>query len=241
MSVTSIKCIVAEDADRSGKSIASLMHQLPGYEVEEIFHSKKKLINYLNKQSPEIAIIDLDMAELKGYNFLKQVTTNPRIIVVSSNNNLAVDGYNHSIAGYLPKPFTCDMLTTVLKNVLSNNIDKTIEHITKIQQHRFIFIRAEYKLIKINFDDILYIEGLKDYSKIYTTPAAGKAIITLQNLKSFEEKLSPNDFIRVHRSYIVSLSKIDVIHKNSILIGKHEIPVSDGFRAHLHSNISKYM
>lgn len=235
-----IRCIVAAANAQTGKELAAVLSRHPGYQVDAVFTGRKKLVDYLNKYSPDIAVIDFDLEELGGYGFLQQVTALPQLIALSSDNGLAADGYRYNLSGYITKPVSGDALADALQKAVTGIRDNLSTAAVKSHQHPFIFIRAEYKLMRVDFADILYIEGLKDYSKIYTTPTAGKAIITLQNLKSFEEKLSPDDFIRVHRSYIVSLAKIDVIHKNSILIGKHEIPVSDGFRPHLYAAIAKY-
>lgn len=240
MNQPGIRCVVAAADTQTGKELAAVIERQPGYQVDAVFTGRKKLVDYLNKHAPGIAVVDLDLEELKGYGFLQQVTTLPQIVAVSSDNSLAVDGYNHNLSGYVTKPVTPGALAGALQKAVAQIRNSVSASVVRSRQHPFIFIRAEYKLMRVDFEDILYIEGLKDYSKIYTTPAAGKAIITLQNLKSFEEKLSSDDFIRVHRSYIVSLAKIDVIHKNSILIGKHEIPVSDGFRPYLYAAIAKY-
>lgn len=239
MNQPEIRCIIAAANPETGKELAAMIEQQPGCKVDAVFSGRKKLVDYLNKHIPGVAVVDLDLEDLNGYGFLQQVITLPQVIAVASGNSLAADGYKYNVSGYVTKPVAPDTLAAALQKAVARIRAGAAAEIVK-PQHPFIFIRAEYKLMRVNFEDILYIEGLKDYSKIYTTPAAGKAIITLQNLKSFEEKLSPDDFIRVHRSYIVSLARIDVIHKNSILIGKHEIPVSDGFRPHLYAAIAKY-
>ena len=236
-----IRCIVATANAQEGKELAAIIERQPGYQADAVFTGRKKLVDYLNKHAPDIAVVDLDLEDLNGYGFLQQVVTLPQLVAVASDNSFAADGYRYSLSGYITKPVSPDALAGALQKATANIRDNISASAIRSGRHPFIFIRAEYKLMRIDFEDILYIEGLKDYSKIYTTPAAGKAIITLQNLKSFEEKLSSDDFIRVHRSYIVSLAKIDMIHKNSILIGKHEIPVSDEFRPHLYTAIAKYI
>lgn len=234
-----IRCIVAAANAQAGKELAAIIERQPGYQADAVFTGRKKLVDYLNKHAPDIAVVDLDLEDLDGYGFLQQVVTLPRLVAVASDSSFAADGYRYGLSGYITRPVSPDALAGALQKAAAEIRDNIPASAIRSGRHPFIFIRAEYKLMRIDFEDVLYIEGLKDYSKIYTTPAA-KAIITLQNLKSFEEKLSSDDFIRVHRSYIVSLAKIDVIHKNSILIGKHEIPVSDGFRPHLYAAIAKY-
>ncbi|MDE1191317.1 MAG: LytTR family DNA-binding domain-containing protein [Arachidicoccus sp.] len=233
-----IKCIVIAGEEYTG--IAKVLKEFSHIQTEQ-FSMAKKFTDHITKHSYEILIAN---ADLLGGNlfFLQQIKNRPAIIIISSNKNLAQDGYEYNISGFLSLPLNEEKLFNALQKAQEEVARKKTERLlSNNSTHQFLFIRAEYKLMKISFDDILYIEGLKDYSKIYTKLTSNKAIITLQNLKSFEEKLSSEDFIRVHRSYIVSLSKIDIIHKNSILIGKTEIPVSDGFRNHLHSIIAKYL
>ncbi|HEY0297946.1 MAG TPA: LytTR family DNA-binding domain-containing protein [Arachidicoccus sp.] len=240
MQKEAIKCVIAETDILSANNLSDLIGHFPQYNIEAIFTNAKDLTDYLNKYPTDIAFVNIDLPELNGYGFLQGLKSHPETIIVSSKNDLAVEGYDYGISNFLLKPVSLTKLLNAVKKTEATISAKKTLTVQRPPHHQFLFIRAEYKLMKINFKDILYIEGLKDYSKIYTASSSGKAIITLQNLKSFEEKLSADDFIRVHRSYIVSLSKVDMIHKSSILIGKNEIPISDGFKSHLHSIISKY-
>ncbi|ANI89677.1 hypothetical protein A9P82_10485 [Arachidicoccus ginsenosidimutans] len=234
-----IKCIIADSDLAVIEFIRKHLNKLPQFSVEAGFTDADSFINHLQHHPTDLAITDIQMPELNGYDFLQYLKKPPELIVIADTIEFSVNGYDHNVVAYLLKPLSAANLIKALQKTETKI--KTLKLAEKRpESHQFLFIRAEYKLMKINFDDILYIEGLKDYSKIYTKASVGKAIITLQNLKSFEEKLPGEDFVRIHRSYIVSLHKIDMIHKNSVLIGKNEIPISDGFKNQLHNLISKY-
>ena len=228
-----MKCVIADSHSAAVRAVKNIVDKLPQIAVEATFTDGDLLIQYLQTYAADIAIVNMELPKLNGYAFLQYLKNIPEIIVTAQTNNFAAEGYEYGVAAYLLKPVAAAKLLKAL-----NNLKEKIAA-RQCRTHPFLFIRTEYKLMKINFDDILFIEGLKDYSKIYTA-ASGKAIITLQNLKSFEEKLPFADFIRIHRSYIVSFNKIDTIRKNSVLIGKNEIPISDGFKSQLHDLVSRY-
>jgi len=229
-----IKCIIADVNAAAIRAVKNIVDKLPQFTVEATFTDANLLMQHLRTNSADILLVNIEQPELNGYAFLQYLKNIPEIIVTAQKNNFAAEGYEHDIVAYVCKP--------IVPAKLLNALHKAARKIETRQRqiHPFLFIRAEYKLIKINIEDILFIEGLKNYSIIHTA-TSGKAIITLQNLKSFEEKLPPTDFIRIHRSFIVSFNKIDTIRKNSVLIGKNEIPISEGFKSQLHDIVSDYL
>lgn len=236
--MTPISCIIIDDEPLATEILKDFTGKMPGLSLQAVFLDSVQALDYLNNKVTDLAFLDIQMPDLNGIELMKRLKNRPQIILTTAFPEFAMDGYQFDVAGFLLKPISfTKFLEAVQKAEEKLTGKRSAEQLNT--KHPFLFVRTEYKLLKINFDDILYIEGLKDYSKIYTTQQT-KAVVTLQSLKSFEEKLPSDEFIRVHRSYIVPLNKIDTIYKNSILIGKTEIPVSDSFRATLHGIVSKY-
>ena len=158
------------------------------------------------------------------------------VIFITAYEKYAIEGFDLDVIDYLLKPVSFDrFLKAGYKALEYYTFLNNHEQRTEIKAN-YIFVKADYKILKINFDEILYIEGLKDYIKIY---AGKKPVLTLSSMKAIEEKLPSNEFIRVHKSYIVSIPKIDSISKSRILIGEKEIPVSDSFRDEFFKLIEK--
>jgi DNA-binding LytR/AlgR family response regulator len=167
------------------------------------------------------------MPEITGISFLKSLKYKPMVIFITAYEKYALEGFELDVLDYLLKPVSFDRFVKATTKALDyfyylNNSDAN-----RLNKSRYIFVKADYKIIKINIDDIIYIEGLKDYIKIYT---GSKPILTLSSLKNIEEKLPSKEFMRVHKSFIVSVAKIESISKSRIKIGDKEIPISDNYR-----------
>lgn len=232
-----IKCIVIDDEPLAIELMRDFIEKTPDMQLQATFLSALQGLHYVETTDIDLVFLDVQMPDLNGMDFLRQLKSKPRVILTTAYQQFAVEGYHFDVVGFLEKPISYPLFLNTVHKVEMAMLKQTIAH--KTSMNKFLFVRTEYKLMKINFEDIRYIEGMKDYSKIYTLQG-GKAIITLQNLKSFEEKLPPDNFVRVHRSFIISVDHIEMIHKNSVLIGSSEIPVSDGFRGQLNRIISRY-
>jgi two-component system, LytTR family, response regulator len=175
----------------------------------------------------------MQMPELTGIQVLKIIGTGYKVIFTTAYTDYALDGYEYNITDYLLKPISFERFTKAIEKInQNNNVSWDTNHgvanqKTNTAESDFIFIKSDSKMIKINLADILFIEGLKDYLSIQTT---SEKLITLQNLKTVEQHLNPQHFMRVHKSYIVALNKIDTIERNRIFIGERVIPVGDTYR-----------
>jgi two-component system LytT family response regulator len=178
------------------------------------------------------------MPELTGIQFLKIINGKCDVILTTAYSQYALDGYELDVVDYLLKPIAFDRFYKAAQKVLQNkgNNHPPVPEMPSVQQnnHDFIFVKTEHKIQKIYLDDILYIEGLKDYISIFT---ATERIITLQNMKKMEESLPPKSFIRVHKSYIISLGKIESIERSRIQIGDKTIPIGDTYRDYFFKQI----
>jgi DNA-binding LytR/AlgR family response regulator len=236
-----INCIIVDDEPLAIELLKDFVSKTQELSLKETFVNSVQALSYVNKNDIDLVFLDVEMPDLNGIEFLKNLKSKPDIILTTAFQEFAIEGYNFSVLDFLIKPIAFPRFLSAAKKAEEHFLLKNAENNFSAQdtQHRFLFIKTEYKLVKVNFDDILYIEGLKDYSKIYTKSNA-KPIVTLQNLKSFEDKFTTNEFIRVHRSYIVSLTKIDMIARSSIMIANKEIPVSDAYKGQLKNIVKKY-
>jgi len=180
------------------------------------------------------------MPDISGLQLLKSLVNKPLVILPTAYSNYAREGFDLDVVDYLLKPYSFDRFLRAV-NKANDYLGLRILTVHNANTAKpvalpdFIFVKADYRLVRINLQDILYVEGLKDYVKIYLSE---KPVVTQMSMKSLEEKLPSPEFIRVHRSYIVSFSKVESIQKNMLTIGKKEIPVSEPYREKLFSIIN---
>jgi len=210
--------------------IESFIAKIPFLELLKTFDNAFDAIEFLDREEVDLMITDVEMPVLNGLEFLGSLRRKPCCIIVSEQERYAVDAFNLEAIDFLLKPFSFERFMKAVNKVREQIRLQTLTQETQqveIQGRDCIFIKSDYKTIRINVNDILFIEGLKDYVKLHT---ADKPIISLLSLRSLEQGLPPDRFMRVHRSYIVALNKIDVIEKSRIRIGQHSITISELYR-----------
>jgi two-component system, LytTR family, response regulator len=181
-------------------------------------------IQFIQKNEVDLIFLDVQMPELTGIQVLKILGNNYKVILTTAYSDYALESYDYNIADYLLKPISYERFLKSLSKVNGTNGTTTK---TLAMEDDFIFIKTDGKMVKINLTEILFIEGLKDYISIQTTK---EKLITLQNLKAVEQQLSAHQFMRVHKSFIIALNKIDTIERNRIFIGSNAIPIGDTYR-----------
>jgi len=192
----------------------------------------------LENQPVDVIFLDIQMPELDGLEFSQLVTPQTRIIFTTAFSEYAVDGYKVNALDYLLKPISyADFLASAKKALNWFDMAKKAAQ-NEEKERTSLFVKSDYKLVQILFDDILYIEGLKDYIKIYVKNET-RPIITLMSLKNMEDTLPSDRFLRVHRSYIVQKNKIENINKNRITIAGYEISIGETYRQTLMDEIGK--
>ncbi len=223
-----IKCIAIDDEPLALKQIESYIHKTPFLELLEGFESPLEAISYLQETDVALMFVDINMPDLNGLDFVKSLENPPKIIFTTAYSEYAVEGFRVDAIDYLLKPID---YATFLK--ASNKAKSWFEHHKKqpeqIQSNEdFLFIKSEYKIVRIKLDDIKYIEGMREYIRIHLINE--KPIMTLLSMKAMEAQLANNNFMRVHRSYIVNLNKITTIERNRIVFDKVYIPISDQYK-----------
>jgi DNA-binding LytR/AlgR family response regulator len=225
-----LKCIVVDDEPLALRQIAGYVRQIPFLELVAECRSVYEAIEAINNNTVELIFTDINMPDVSGLEFVKSLTIKPFIVFTTAYSEYAVEGFQVDATDYLLKPIT---FTNFLKaaNKVKNLFDLTnalpTDSIKTPVNH--LFVKSEYRLVRIELDEIKYVESQHEYVKIYLI--GGQSVLTMMSLKDMEEQLPEERFMRVHRSFIVQLNKITVIERNRIIFdGKTYIPVSDQYK-----------
>lgn len=237
-----MNCIAIDDEPLALDLIKDYSEKIPFLNLERSFSNPLEGLTYLQENQVDLVFLDVELPYVNGIEFVKCLQTRPQVIFTTAYEKYALAGYELEITDYLVKPLLFDRFLKAankaynLKKLSKKSIERTEPVLQeKENQTEFILVKTGYNTTRINLNDILYMEGLKDYIKIHL---AGKTILTLNSLKKFQEVLPESRFVRVHRSYIVPLEKIDSIQRNRIVIGKTYIPVGENYRNSFKETIS---
>ncbi len=193
------------------------------------FESPILALEFLEHHPVDLIFMDIHMPDLIGTDFVRNMPAGPKIVFATAYEKFALEGYKLDVVDYLVKPFGYDEFLIAAQKA-KRLIDMESLRNNRIDSNdRFLFLNSEYKVIRINFDDILYIEGLKDYVKVFLKNQP-KPILTINSLKMMESKLPASRFMRVHRSFIVNLDRVETIERNRIVFGRVYIPVSEQYK-----------
>ena len=190
-------------------------------ELQKVFNKPNEALRYLQQFPVDLIFLDINMPALTGIDLYKSIRQNTMVIFTTAYSEYAVEGFNLNAVDYLLKPFTFDRFLQAMNKV------RAAAKIKEDQKEKYLFIRADYSLIKIATGDILFIEALDDYLKIYIHN--DKPLIARMTLKNILEKLPAADFVRVHRSYVVPISRIKSVRNKVIYIDNDEIPVGNSY------------
>lgn len=232
-----IKCIAVDDEPLALEIITDFARKVPFLSLVQTFENAAEAMRFLQDEKVDLVFLDIKMPDINGIEFLKSLKHPPMVIFTTAYGEYALDGFDLDVVDYLLKPIPFDrFLRAATKAQEFMTVSQQKNGDSSGQINDYIFIKTEYKIIKINLEDILFIEALKDYTKIYTPY---QPVLTLRSLKSFETRLPADKFIRVHRSYLVSLNKINSVEKNTVMIANQSIPISDGYRERFYEVITR--
>lgn len=228
-----ISCMIIDDEPLAVSLLESYVNKTPFLELKGCYNSAIDALGDISKSPVDLLFLDIQMPELSGMEFSRMLPENVRIIFTTAFEQYALDSYKVSALDYLLKPISYPDFLKSLQKALQwyemFHSKNTPGFSAEAAEPESIFIKADRKLIQVELDSILYIEGLKDYVKIYVEGQA-LPILSLMTMKSMEELLPESRFIRVHRSFIVQPEKIKVIERNRIVFGKEYIPISDSYK-----------
>ncbi|MFA9193672.1 LytTR family DNA-binding domain-containing protein [Flavobacterium sp. FBOR7N2.3] len=229
-----MKCVIIDDEPLAVDLIKEFVSKVESLELINTFNNAIDAIAVINNSNVDLIFLDIEMPHFSGIDFLKAIDKKPLIIFTTAYSDYAVEGFNLGAVDYLVKPIPFHRF---LKSVMraqqlfqSQNSTSTVtpKIVAPEMEPDFMFVRSEYENVKINFSDILFIEGLKDYVKIYTTD--NKFTLTLISLIKLENTLSSKGFSRIHRSYIINIKYVKSIQKNKVLIADKRIPISESYK-----------
>jgi DNA-binding LytR/AlgR family response regulator len=232
-----IRCLVVDDEPLALDILEDYISKIPFLTLVKTTTSAIEGLSLVQSDAIDLVFLDVQMPELTGIQFLKIINGKCDVILTTAYSQYALDGYDLDVVDYLLKPIAFDRFYKAAQKVLQStgNTNSSAPEVHSVQKnHDFIFVKTEHKIQKIYLDDILYIEGLKDYISIFTR---SERIITLQNMKKMEESLPSKSFIRVHKSYIIALGKIESIERSRIQIGEKIIPIGDTYREYFFKQI----
>jgi two-component system LytT family response regulator len=231
-----ITCIIVEDEPLARNLLTEYVKKIPYLTLLKAFSNPLEAIEYLRQNTVDILFLDVQMPEITGITFLKVVPKKPLVILTTAYSEYALEGYELDVADYLLKPIIFDRFLKSVEKVsmrLNTTLPTPTEGSTPVVANAstvsadYIFVKDGTKLVKIRLNEILFVEGLKDYVMIHTPQ---QKIVSLQRMKSLEEQLPENQFVRIHNSYIVSLEAMDAIHKEKVQVGAVFLPISDTYR-----------
>jgi two-component system, LytTR family, response regulator len=214
----SLSCIIVEDLQVAADFLRKCCEKSGQVEVKNHFSNVSDALAYLNENSVDLLFLDVEMPGATGFELLDQLAYSPKVILTTSKPEYAYDAFQYNVTDFLKKPFTYQRFAESLQKV-----NATVESAPATVNIDHIFIKTEGKLVRLNNDDILYIESMGDYVKFVT---ADKKYVTHNTIKNLEDKVNKDTFMKVHRSYIINISKIDDIRENDLYIKGNEIPVS---------------
>lgn len=219
-----IRCCVIDDEPLAAGLIARYIEKTSGLEHAGTFYSAQEAVKAVVGGEVDVVFLDINMPQLNGLEFAKIIQGNVCVIFTTAYDNYAMESFRVNAMDYLLKPVSYELFLEAIEKVRrrfsGQDSGAAINH---------IIVRSEYKLIQINLNDVLYVEGLKDYVK-FVLDGENKSVLTLMNIKDVEQTLSKQNFLRVHRSFIVNTNKIKVIERNRIVFGNNYVPVSDTYR-----------
>ncbi len=229
-----MKCVIIDDEPLAVELLEDFVKKVDSLELVTTFNNAIDAVSFINQNNVDLIFLDIQMPHFSGIDFLNTIEKKPLVIFTTAYSDYAVEGFNLGAVDYLVKPIPFHrFLKSVVRAQQIVNPATAIQAIsentaTPELEQDFMFVRAEYENVKMNFSDILFIEGLKDYVKIYTTD--NKFTLTLISLIKLENLLSSKGFSRIHRSYIINIKHVKSIQKNKVLISDKRIPISESYK-----------
>lgn len=220
-----LRCCVIDDEPLAAELIAGYVRRTEFMELAGVFTSAQQAIKTVLQERVDLVFLDIQMPQLNGVEFANLLPSDCKVVFTTAFDSYAVDGFRVNALDYLLKPVSYEEFMRAANRALHAGYSRR----AVVPERDHIIVKSDYKLVQIALDDILYVEGVKDYVKIYTDGNT-RSVLTLMNIKSLEAELPASKFMRVHRSFIVNLSKIKVIERNRIVFGNTYIPVSDSYK-----------
>lgn len=228
-----MKCIVIEDETLAQEILLNYIERVKKLKLIGLFNNAPEAISFVKNNPVDVIFLDIHMPVLNGIDFLKSIYPRPFIVITSAYPQYALESYNFEVLDYLLKPFSFERFNQAISKINSYK-QKLLEKGFEPGLAEHLFVRADRKLIRINYSDILFVEGFGNYVKIYTPV---EVILTREKMSDIEDILPTSRFIRVHKSYIVAIRHIHSLDKETIYIGKYLIPIGNSYRSNFFARV----
>ncbi len=231
-----LNCLLIDDEPLALQLLEDYVSKTPYLSLAGKFEEPLQALSVLESGTVDLLFLDIRMPDITGIDFYRSLSHKPEVIFTTAYSEFAINGFELKAIDYLLKPIGFDKFIAAcnrVKELLESRQPK------EPKENDFFFINVSHRMHKIFFDDILYLEGYKDYTKVHLHNS-NNPLLVLHNLKYFEDMLDKKQFIRVHRSYIISIRKVDIASRKSVTIRSHELPVSDNYREGFFSIIEQH-
>lgn len=225
-----MKCIVVDDEKLARDLLEDNIRRIPFLQLERTCKNALEAAGVLHAEPIDLIFLDIQMPGLNGLDFVRSLPNPPMVILISAYDRYALDGFDLNVVDYLVKPVAFErFLTACHKAQKLFTLKQTAARKATPPRDDFFFVNVEYGAIKVAVDDILYVEGMKDYIKIHVASTA-KPVMTKMSMKVIEEKLSPHGFARIHKSFLVCVKRITSVKRDLLYVGSKELPVGDSYK-----------
>ena len=233
-----IQCLIVDDEKIARDILEIHLSKIKNITLAGSCKDALEAFQIINSQPIDLIFLDINMPEISGLSFAKTIKRNCKIIFTTAYREYAIDGFDLQAVDFLLKPISFERLLQAVNKYLEENTDPIvlIQNKIEIESSDYFFVRSDRKMVKISFDEILYIESISDYVKIHL---ANKTVVTRETITNIEVKLPQKDFLRVHRSYIVSLTHIESFSNEDVFIKNHEIPISRSYKTEVMNRLEK--
>lgn len=238
-----IRCIAVDDEPLALRLVTSFIAQTPFLELVNSYANAVDALSALEKDRVQLLFLDIQMPDLNGMELARVLSTHihpPRIIFTTAFNHFAIEGYKVDALDYLLKPFNYEEFLLAATKARHYFEAQAPAARPVAAEEDFLFVKADYKMLRVDFNDILFMESVKDYIKIHLAGKA-KPVMTLSSLRSIEDKLPVSRFIRIHRSFIIAVDKIDAVTKSNVHIGDAVITVGEQYRDTFRELMNRWM
>lgn len=223
-----LRCIAVDDEPLALDLLEDNIRQVPFLQLVAKCKHALEAIEILRHENIDLIFLDIQMPGLTGLQLIQSLAVKPMVILITAYDNYALEGFNLDVIDYLVKPVSLERFLKACNKAWEFHKLKNQSASENNAEPEYFFVHAEYSLVKVVLDEIIMIEGLKDYLKIHLT--GNKPLVIRMSMKSIEEKLPAKKFIRIHKSYIISMPQITSIRKGSIFLGSIEVPLSDNYK-----------
>lgn len=230
-----MKCIIIDDEPLAIEILESYVARVDELELVGTFRNAIAAFTFVQQNAVDLIFLDIEMPKLSGIDFLKTLKHHPKVIITTAYRDYAIEGFELEVIDYLLKPIPFERFLKSVGKVLSTRME-TIVTPTPVAQDSFIYFKVDKKMVKTKIADILYIESIKDYVKVRT---GEKEIITQQKISYLDESLPRTQFLRVHRSFIVNLDRIDAYTATDVEISKFKVPIGRNYKNDVMKVLSK--